>query len=273
MRLGGPVVDTNNAEEWVKAHKDAGYSAAGWRGAPKGMMNDYLQAAKDAGLVIAEVYSWCNPMSRDEAKRKESIEKCQRQLGIADSVGARCCVNIAGSFGDKWDGPHPDDLTDAAFNQIVETTRTIIDAVRPTRTFYTLETMPWMYPDSAESYLKLLKAIDRKGMAVHFDPVNIINCPSRYFRNDLVIQEFFAKLGPYIRSCHAKDILLGQDLTVHLSEVVPGTGGLAYEVFLAGLDKLDPDTPLILEHMKPEEFPVAAEFIRKTAAKCGVKIL
>ena len=273
MRLGGPVFNTKTLEEWIKAHKDAGYSAAGWRDIPEDQIDAYLQAVKDAGLILAEVYSWSNPMSRDPAKRKESIEKCQKRLAVAERVGARCCVNIAGSFGDKWDGPYPDDLTDAAFNQIVETTRTIIDAVKPTRTFYTLETMPWMYPDSADSYLKLLKAIDRKGMAVHFDPVNIINCPSRYFRNDLVLQECFAKLGPYIRSCHAKDILLGQGLTVHLSEVVPGTGGLAYEVFLQGLGRLDPDMPLMMEHMKQEEFPVAAEFIRKTAAKCGVKII
>jgi sugar phosphate isomerase/epimerase len=273
MRLGGPVFDTKTPDDWAKAHKDAGYSAAGWRDVPSDQTDAYLQAARDAGLVIAEVYSWCNPMSRDATKRKEAIEKCQSRLAVADRVGARCCVNIAGSYGQKWDGPCPDDLTDAALNQIVETTRTIIDAVRPTRTFYTLETMPWMYPDSADSYLKLLKAVDRGAMGVHLDPVNIINCPARYFRNDLVIKECFAKLGPYIRSCHAKDILLGRDLTVHLSEVVPGAGGLAYDVFLTELGKLDPDTPLMMEHMKREEFPVAAEFIRKTAAKCGVAIL
>jgi sugar phosphate isomerase/epimerase len=273
MRLGGPVFDAKTPDDWAKAHKDAGYTAAGWRDVPADQIDAYLQAAKGAGLVIAEVYSWCNPMGRDEAKRKEAIEKCQKRLAVADRIAARCCVNIAGSFGEKWDGPHRDDLTDAAFNQIVETTRLIIDAVKPTRSFYTLETMPWMYPDSAESYLKLLKAIDRKAMAVHFDPVNIINCPSRYFRNDLLIKECFAKLGSYIRSCHAKDILLGQDLTVHLSEVVPGAGGLAYDVFLKELGKLDPDTPLMMEHMKREEFPIAAEFIRKTAQKCGAVIL
>jgi len=46
----------------------------------------------------------------------------------------------------------------------------IIDAVQPTRTFYTLETMPWMYPDSPQSYLRLLQAVDRRQFAVHFAP-------------------------------------------------------------------------------------------------------
>ena len=48
---------------------------------------------------------------------------------------------------------------------IVETTRQIIDAVKPTRTYYTLETMPWAYPDSARSYAQLLEAIDRPRLA------------------------------------------------------------------------------------------------------------
>ena len=73
---------------------------------------------------------------------------------MADEIGARCCVNIAGSRGAKWDGPHPADLTPETFDLIVQSVREIIDAVKPTRAFYTLETMPWMYPDSADSYLR-----------------------------------------------------------------------------------------------------------------------
>jgi sugar phosphate isomerase/epimerase len=260
-------------DEWIKSHKDAGYSAVGWRTYPKGQADAAIEAVKKAGLVIAEVYAWCNPMSRDEAVRKEAIAKCQKQLATAEKVAARCCVNIAGSYGPKWDGPHPDDLTEAAFDQIVQTTREIIDAVKPARTFYTLETMPWMYPDSVDSYLRLIQAIDRKGMAVHFDPVNLINCPSRYFRTDLVIKEAFAKLGPHIRSCHAKDIILRDNLTTHLDECVPGTGKLDYRVFLTELAKLDPDTPLMMEHMKDDEFPVAADYIRRTAREAGVKFI
>ena len=53
----------------------------------------------------------------------------------------------------------------------VETTvREIIDAVRPTRAFYTLEPMPWAYPDSVDSYLRLIAAIDRRAFGVHLDP-------------------------------------------------------------------------------------------------------
>jgi len=64
-----------------------------------------------------------------------------------------------------------------------------------TRTVYTLETMPWMYPDSADSYLALLRAIDRPGaFGVHLDPVNLVNSPERFFRNADLLRDCFAKL-------------------------------------------------------------------------------
>ena len=65
---------------------------------------------------------------------------------------------------------------------IVQTVREIIDAVKPVRTFYTLETMPWMYPDSAHSYLELIRAIDRERFAVHLDVVNLVCSPQRLLR-------------------------------------------------------------------------------------------
>jgi hypothetical protein len=78
--------------------------------------------------------------------------------------------------------------------------------------------MPWMYPDSAENYLRLIHAIDRKRFAVHFDPVNLVNSPQRYYASGDLIRDFTHKLGPRIRSCHAKDIALSGRMTVHLDE-------------------------------------------------------
>jgi sugar phosphate isomerase/epimerase len=156
---------------------------------------------------------------------------------------------------------------------IVELVREIVDAVRPKRAFYTLETMPWMYPDSADSYLALIQAVDRKQVAVHLDPVNIVCSPKRYYSNADLLRECFDKLGPWIVSCHAKDILLQDRLTVHLDEVGPGEGELDYSVYLHELDKLDPDIPLILEHMRtPEEYRAGAAYVRGVARQVGARL-
>lgn len=278
MRLGGPLfADYSDPMRWIAALRRYGYSAAFCpvkSEADDATIQAYADAAEEANVVIAEVGAWSNPLSPDKETRLKALRKCQEQLALADKIGARCCVNIAGSRGQQWDGPHPDNFTEETFDLIVDTVQRLIDAVKPTRTFYTLETMPWMYPDSADNYLRLINAINRKQFAVHFDPVNLICSPQRYYSNSTLIREFFAKLGPYIKSCHAKDIILLGKLTVHLDETRPGLGGLDYDVFLSELSKMDPDTPLMLEHLSnEEEYSLAAGHIRSVAKKLELTIL
>lgn len=276
MRLGGPVFSYSDPDSWIAALKHHGYTAAYCPVDSKqadSVVKAYASAARKADIIIAEVGAWSNPISPNEETRRSAIRYCQEQLELADRIGARCCVNISGSRGSQWDGPHPDNLTRDTFDLIVETVREIIDAVKPKRTWYTLETMPWTYPDSADSYLKLIKAIDRKEFAVHFDPVNLVSSPQLFYDTGALISDFLERLGPYIRSCHAKDIALSERLTVHLDEVRPGMGGLDYRTLFRGLDKLDPDMPLMLEHLKTqEEYSLAAGYIRSVAREEGVVI-
>jgi sugar phosphate isomerase/epimerase len=274
VRLGGPVSgDFKDPQEWIKAVKAEGYSAAYCpveAGTDSTVIKAFEKAARDANIVISEVGAWSNPISRNEKERKEAIKKCKDALALADQIGAGCCVNISGSRGDQWDGPDPENISPDTFDMIVQVTREIIDEVKPVRTFYTLETMPWALPDSPDSYLELIKAIDRKQLAVHLDPVNMINSPRRYYNNGAFIKECFDKLGPFIKNCHAKDIRLATNLTVHLDEVLLGTGGLDYKVFLTELSKLI-NVPLMLEHLKTrEEYTQAAANVRSIAKSIGV---
>ena len=278
MRLGGPVFEKcPDPAAWVAAVKRLGYRAAYCPlgpEAPDDMAKAYEQAAKAADIIIAEVGAWSNPIDPDAAKAKAAIEKNRSGLALADRIGARCCVNIAGSRNPKtWHGPSPEDLTKPVFDLIVETVRGIIDAVKPTRTFYTLECMQWTPPHTADDYVALLKAIDRKAFAVHFDPTNMMWSPERFFKTGDIIRDFIAKLGPHIRSCHAKDLTLSGKLTVHLDEVRPGLGGLDYKTFLTEVSRLEPDVPLMLEHLpNAEDYNQAAAHIRGVAKELGVTL-
>jgi sugar phosphate isomerase/epimerase len=270
MRLGGPIFTKySDPKSWVAAVKALGYRTAY---CPIGLDADaatvkaYAAAAAEADIVIAEVGAWSNPLSPDAATRQAALDLCKKGLDLADRIGARCCVNIAGSLGEQWDGPATGNLTEDTFQMIVDNVREIIDAVKPRRTCYTLEPMPWMYPDSPDSYLRLIQAIDRPAFAVHLDPVNMICSPQRYFNNAAFLRECFAKLGPHIKSCHAKDILLRNTLTVHLDEMRPGLGRLDYRVYLHELAALEADVPLMVEHLPNEhEYQLAVDYIRSVA--------
>ncbi len=277
VRLGGPVPGRfDNPEQWVKAVKSLRYSAAVCPlqpGASPELIKAFSSGAKKNNILISEVGVWNNVFNPDETARKAAIEMNVQSLQLADEIGACCCVNISGAKGEIWDGPYPDNYSVDTFDQIVEMVRYIIGRVKPTNTYYALEPMPFMLPDSPDTYLELLRAINRDRFAVHLDPVNMISSPQKYFKNADFLRECFTKLGPYIKSVHAKDITIMPQLTIHLEERRPGSGSLDYAVFLKEMSKLK-DVPMMMEHLdKQEDYILAAEYIRKVGSETGINFV
>ena len=274
VRLGGPVPGKfDDPVQWVKAVKSLRYGAAVSPvplGAPSELIRSFSSEAKKNNILISEVGVWNNMFDPDEAARKAAINKNVASLQLADEIGACCCVNISGAKGEIWDGPYPGNYTKETFDQIVENVRYIIGQVKPKYTFYSLEPMPYMLPDSPDSYLELIRAIDRDRFAVHLDPVNMISSPQKYFNNAAFLSECFTKLGPYIKSVHAKDITIIPELTVHLEERRPGMGSLDYAVFLREMSRLE-DIPMMMEHLdKQEDYLLAAQYIRNIGSVNGI---
>lgn len=275
VRLGGPVSGTfTDPSEWVKAVKELGYSAAYCPvqpGASGELINAFRKEAGKHDILIAEVGAWSNMMDVNESSRNEAIEKNIKALRLADEIGAACCVNISGARGEIWDGPYQGNYSKETFDMIVDTVRKVIDSVKPLNTFYTIEPMPYMIPDSPDSYLELIKAVDRKKFGAHLDVVNMISSPQKFFNNAAFIKECFSKLGPFIKSIHAKDILLLPKLTVNLEERRPGLGALDYGVYLSETSRLK-DIPFMLEHLeKMEDYRLAADYVRSEGKKAGIR--
>jgi sugar phosphate isomerase/epimerase len=52
-------------------------------------------------------------------------------------------------------------------------------------------------------------------------------------------------------------------MVVHINETRPGLGCLDYPVLIRALNRLDPDMPLMMEHLENNsEYQLAAEYIR-----------
>ncbi|NLF73854.1 MAG: sugar phosphate isomerase/epimerase [Candidatus Anammoximicrobium sp.] len=277
IRLGAPVFKApQDPEKLALAHRQLGYRAAycptvGLN--DKERIRDIERAFARHDVVIAEVGRWCNLLESDPAKRAENLQRVTDGLALADEIGARCCVDIAGSFHPEiWYGPHPDNLSPRFFDAAVENARKIIDAVQPKRAKFCYEMMGWSLPDSADSYVALVQAIGRDGFGVHLDPCNIINSPVRFYRNRDVLNECFDKLGPWIVSCHAKDLTWDVEMQVHFREVVLGAGELDYVTYLKRLAALPQSPPLMIEHMKnAEEYDQSRKHLLEVAPKAGVR--
>jgi sugar phosphate isomerase/epimerase len=277
VRLGGPIfLKSDDPAALAKEHRRLGYSAA-YCPDVKLSDTDRIRAVRDAfaaeNVVIAEVGAWKNMLDPDTRKRAENVQYVTDRLALADAVGARCCVDIAGSYHPNiWYGPDPRNFSPEFFDATVENCRKVIDAVKPTRTRFSLEMMGWSLPEGPDSYLKLLRAIDRKGFGVHLDVCNVINSPDRFYRNAEVIRECFAKLGNWVVSCHAKDLQWVVEMNVHFVEVVPGRGQIDYATYLTQVAQCPVETPLMLEHLKgAEEYDEGRAYLLRKGREAGIR--
>ncbi len=265
-------------QRWAAEAARIGYRAVTWpvgADADRSVADLYLRTAKEKDIVIAEVGAWCNTLSPDEGQRRENMEHTKRCLAVAEEIGARCCVNISGARGDIWDGGYADNYSEDTYGLIVDSVREIIDAVRPKRTFYTLEPMPWMLPDSAESYIKLIEDIDRPAFGVHLDFVNLINTPRKFLQAGAFVEDCLKKLGPYVKSVHIKDAAMdGYKMPCQILECAPGEGMLDYSVILRLLHRLlDADMPVLLEHMSTVgEYERAFRYLEGVAAENNIPL-
>jgi sugar phosphate isomerase/epimerase len=275
FRLGGVVfVKADDPVEYADWHVRNRFRAAFCPEIPLfdgPRIKAFREAFAKRDITLAETGVWGrNFLSPDEQERCKAIADISESLALADEVGARCCVTYAGSVR-PGAGAVKENLSSDTFDRIVETARAIIRSVKPKNAKFSLEMMQLVFPESVESYVRLFRAIASPHFGVHMDPVNILTSPALYFENAAVIRDCFDRLGPWIVSCHAKDIIIQGGLALHLNETVPGMGVLDYREYIKGIDALNRNVPLMIEHLKnTEESDQARDYILGIAAELGI---
>jgi sugar phosphate isomerase/epimerase len=277
-RLGASITDylgPTDLDTYIRECVDRGFRAA-----PSPAVDlddqDAIRHTRDefqkADILLAETAAWVNPLDPDPVLRSKARADIARALALADELGAACCTTVSGSFAssdtpDSHVGHHPDNFTPEALGAVVEWVREVLRDVQPKRSYLTLEMCPWAVVDGPEVYRKLLEIVDNPRLAVHLDPANSMSSPRALFQSAGVIRDLFEQLGPWVKSCHAKDVaFFGNPAVVALKEVPPVTGYMDYRQFLRCIGSLGTDMPLIMEHLPDRESYVAsAERIRVVA--------
>ena len=274
IRIGAPIfLKNDDPEVLAREHRRLHYTAAQFPPFTTPDAN-LIAATRKAyaaqNVVIAEVGAWVNILHPDPATRKKNLDYAIDRMRIADEVDARCCVDTAGSFNLK-SSADPRNVTKEYFDATVENCRKIIDAAKPKRSKFTIEMMFANLPDGPDSYLELIKAVDRKEFGVHMDVCNVLSSPDKYYNSGKYIDELFRKLGPWVMSCHAKDLIIPGGRSLTFIEVVPGRGIVDYKSYLRNLSQIPREAPRMLEHFADDdEVQEGANYIRKQGAEVGV---
>src|SRR5262249_41243733 len=102
VRLGGPIfLRADDPAALAREHRRLGYSAAHCPN-PDVKDTDRIRAIEKAfaaeNVAIAEVGAWKNMLDPDATNRKQNLDYVIERCALADAIGARCCVDIAGSY-------------------------------------------------------------------------------------------------------------------------------------------------------------------------------
>lgn len=277
MRLGiSTEISHSSPEEWRKKIKRFGCTCVvfptDYR-ADVNRIDEYVRIAREENWVIGEIGAWCSPLADDRKAREASLERCVEQLRLADYTKARCCVNVTGAAGERWDGAYAQNFSPEFYERIVKSIQYIIDTAKPVNTYYTIEPMPWMVPVGPEEYARLLRDVNRERFAVHMDIANWMCSYERYFAPERFIDEVAEKLGSRIKSCHLKDVKLKKEFTFQVQEVACGKGTLNLEYYVKKMLEIDPDMPVYIEHLgTEEEYLESMRYVAKRMTAAGFPV-
>jgi sugar phosphate isomerase/epimerase len=276
LRLGGVYFGkSKDPKTLVDYHLQHGLAAAYDPGVEdRVQMGEIVAAFKENDIVIAETGAFSiNILETDPALLEKNIAQICRRLERAEWVGSLCCVGHGGTVSSGAFGVHnPENFSQKSFDTIVSVVQRIMDSVKPEKTRFCLETESRYMPDSPEIYRDLIEAVARPGFAAHLDPINITSNPRRFYFSGDFIRDCFAKLGPYIVSCHAKDTQMVRNAQVRFEETFAGNGGLDFQTYISELAKTPNDAPLMHEHFPERQQNWAFDFLYEQAAEVGVPI-
>jgi sugar phosphate isomerase/epimerase len=293
IRFGGPVNLPARAPGAGESHGAAGgdprelaraVKIKGYRAAytPQVSLNEpeKIKAVRDAfaaeDIMLAEVGYWENIMDLNPDERARHRRAVVDALALAEEVGARCAVDIFGSYclGNGNSIHTARNFSAEAFEDAVDMARYFIDSVKPKNAYFCYEIFPFSVVDSPETIENLIWAVDRKQFGVHLDLVNLINCPRAYWNNADIARDCVRRFGNRIVAAHVKDIKMKEPaISVILEEVVAGDGVIDFGVFAKVLDDLPREIPFMMEHLANDaEYDRAARYIRECAAQAGVRI-
>ena len=126
-------------------------------------------------------------LDTDAQNLQKVLKRITDTLAFADKIGAKCCAIHGGTVqANGWGLFTKENFSQESFHKMVTIIQRILDEVQPKMTKLGVEIEPYTMPDSAQCYLDMIKAVNRPGFGVHFDPVNSIYCPRALARSGAV---------------------------------------------------------------------------------------
>ncbi|MBN1647884.1 MAG: sugar phosphate isomerase/epimerase, partial [Spirochaetales bacterium] len=230
---------------------NVGAAIAGVEGQPgylsPGLADHVRRAFEQAGVRIAVLSCYINPIHPDPAVRTANLARFKEHVRFARDFGCGMVALESGSLNADY-SPHPDNHTDRAFLQTVQSLTELTGEAEKFGVIVGIEGVTSHVLGTPELMNKALQAIGSSNLQVVLDPVNLIN-DENYRDQRSIMEKALDLYGDRIIVIHAKDFLVDSGT---VKPVLCGRGEMDYRFLLGVLRERKPWIDILLEGA-PEE--------------------
>ncbi|MEW6359420.1 MAG: sugar phosphate isomerase/epimerase family protein [Planctomycetota bacterium] len=250
-----------DARRLAPVARDAGYTCVQTFLTSPNMTHKDVEEIRDIldehGLPSAAVC--CHlARNREEDFTFTSIDGVMWLLEAGRILGAPRLVMWSGSFTNDFRGEHPDNMTDKGMDRLETEFRKFVPDAAAAGIQICIEPYYPHVTGTPERMAAFCSRFEDRRVACCLDVPNFIS-PAIYDRANELIPHIVRTVAPHISIVHLKDIKLDAKGNVALPG--PGDGILDYPRLIAELEKLGRPIIGITEHIKPEQFKSAHDFI------------
>jgi sugar phosphate isomerase/epimerase len=210
------------------------------------------------GLEMSAISGTFNMIDPDLSARREGLRRLDRLAAACQSLGTSV-IHLCTGTRDRvsmWRRHADNDLPDAWADLLVSMSQALRSAEDHDVTL-AFEPEVSNVVDSAIKARRLLDELRSPRLKVVMDCANIFHAGELAWMRE-VLDEAFELLGADVALAHAKDL----DRDGEAGHIAAGKGRLDYAHYLALLDGLGGDLPVVLHGLSVEETPGCVAFLR-----------
>ncbi|MCE5252514.1 sugar phosphate isomerase/epimerase [bacterium] len=280
IRIGGGFRELKDKSltESVIEMKKRGYtgfatSSDRWLSASDSELRELRTALKEHDVVFFEVTGYRHIIHPDASRRQKELAVLARCIEAADKIGCPMVGTCTGCCDpNSYINVHPDNWSAATWKMTVEGVKQVLKDTAGMKAALGIEAQITTNIGRPKDHKRLMDDVGDPRCAVNLDPVNMMSLDTYYHSTEL-LNECFDLLGEKILGSHSKDsYIVPDEQTVILREVCSGRGVLDYETYLVRLSRMKWPRTIHPEHVPEDQLIEAAGFLRKMAAKVGVKV-
>lgn len=222
-----------------------------------GLAKKIKKAFDNAGVRIAALECFINPVHPDEITRQEHINFIKEHIRFATDFDCRVVTTESGS---KHPGFlfHEDNHKESTFEELVEVMESLVKEAEQHNVLLCIEGCSALVIHTPEKMERLLGRIDSSNLQVLFDPVDMLSI-NNWMTQEAVIEESFERFGERINLIHAKDFIVEED---RLDDMVQaGDGVLNYQLLMSLIQQHKSGIDVIMEDVKKDRAQEGIDYI------------